>query len=1474
MKNFKFESIYLLSHREKRGRFVKFHQRKNLIIGRNHTGKSSLIKHLFLTLGARPNGDLPGWDKNAVSAVYFTVNARRYLALYQLGNRALFDQDNRLLVATGYHNEWSEQFSLITGFNLTLINKNNETIQADPSCFFLPFYINQDGSWQGEWNTFVSTRRYKSPTSNILEYFTGIKPPEYYEISAEVKLLSNKLEELRGEQKFLNRARERFSRSLSLNGPKINSDNFILELNRLTKEVTGLNERQESIRDRIVRQSETIEALKLQIVLAKDALSTYDLDANFLQRSDRNELICPTCGAEHTHNFLDFFTYAEDARVLREIISKLISDKNKLITLHENTKNELFKLEKRYIAISSILDIRKGDLKFKDVIESVGSEKAFRVFEDEANELEENIGQLLSKKDSLERELKKLSDKKISKEVLRNFRSTYASSRNMLNLPLVEISKMKLTSRPNFSGSGGPRSILAYYSAIWKAIISAREAFILPIVIDSPNQQAQDDINMPLVLKFISNNLPSEMQLIVGSESDTSLMFENRIELSSPYGLLEEKQFDDMSTKINPILGEMYKTIYESRGELMPQAEAHDIRKRSRDMPTRRYKYRPEDFEDLPVVLHHLTILLNFHESAVDAENRLDMTARRELDSLALDAADLEIVSVELVSSPEGEEAHPLSYDYRKQENRLFITLPRKYAQGERLSLRTRTRCFPSEYELEGIYKDATPPGAPQQFMSQCQQWGFQRIMPIFDDCRAKCTMTTTLEADVAYTHMISNGNIDRSTNPDGRPVPKQGDPSRQVITYDNRVPMAPYLFIAAVGTWDELADEVVYPSGKKVRLEYLVPRGRVEGARIPMEILKDSVLWVGRTQDYEYTGDTYRTICMTRSNFGGMENVGNTTIVTDAALIDRHTPDSSLLYAHQVIVHEFEHNQCGSETTMDTPFDVWLNEAYTVDVERRYMEDRFDQAFVRLRQVDAIRDPLLGPFAIEDGGQAGRIVREGFNHPDELIDGVTYVKAAEVIRMLRTLLGKEKFDQGKALYFSRYHMGNANTDQFFACFEEVSGSSLAQFKAGWLHTMGYPRVKATTEYDPRKHQYRIRFSQEYPGERPFHLPVETALVDETGKDIPGTSRVFVLSDREAELVFDNITRPVAFASLNRDASFYGTFEHGNVSADELALQAGDDPNRFNRVEAFRKLTDRERVKLLHDINSDVDGRWLELYGSLLKDPTLSPSLKAYFLKIEEQSLDRRYCVWYPELVAAKDRLTAEVNRAWKPELIAAFNSLDTYRSSVSPRDGIEERLLKAVLLELATADDSTEGHELILNHFRNGITSTDKVAALVLLNRSSSPLRREVLEETYEDWHSHLSGYANYLRVVASGTREDVFDMIEREKERPSFDLSQPTWCRALFLPMAVNTRMLWTKRGIDWLAGKIIELAALNTTTASRMLNAFQHVRMLNSALKEPVIRALERIVKEVGDEASPTIHRQAVSYRDSVVTAGDED
>jgi aminopeptidase N len=169
----------------------------------------------------------------------------------------------------------------------------------------------------------------------------------------------------------------------------------------------------------------------------------------------------------------------------------------------------------------------------------------------------------------------------------------------------------------------------------------------------------------------------------------------------------------------------------------------------------------------------------------------------------------------------------------------------------------------------------------------------------------------------------------------------------------------------------------------------------------------------------------------------------------------------------------------------------------------------------------------------------------------------------------------------------------------------------------------------------------------------------------------------------------------------------------------------------------------------------------------------------------------------------------------------------------------------------------------LLLNHFKAATTATDRVAALTALNRSSSPLRHATLEEVYNAWHDHLSGYANYLRIISSGTCNDVFEMIKAEKERQGFVIEQPTWARALFLPMASNNKMLWTDQGITWLADTVIELAPVNAIIAGRLLNAFQHVKRLKPVLRAQVTAALERIVSGVSEAEIPTVAGQARSY-----------
>jgi aminopeptidase N len=895
------------------------------------------------------------------------------------------------------------------------------------------------------------------------------------------------------------------------------------------------------------------------------------------------------------------------------------------------------------------------------------------------------------------------------------------------------------------------------------------------------------------------------------------------------------------------------------------------------------FRFKRSEFR-LPVAqLRHMEITLSFFETHVDGTATLTLTAREPLALLELDARDIEVF--EVAHSVLGEPALPdggprspsaggaftkCTFVLDEARHKLLVTLPRTLAAGETFRLFTRCRCTPSDSLLEGIYRDVTPAGAPQQFMSQCQQWGFQRILPVIDDCTAKCTFRTTLEGDARYTHLISNGDIDRTTNPGGRPVPKPGDPARQVITFVNNVPMAPYLFIACAGIWDVLSDSVVYPGGRRIALEYLVPPGKTAGARIPMEILKRSVLWQHAALGYVYPFDTYRTICMEKSNYGGMENVGNTTIITEAALIDDTTADARLIYAHGVIVHEYEHNHCGSGVTMESPFDMWLNEAYTVDIERQFTASVFDPAFMRLREADATRAPGTGPLAVEDTGKFGQIVREGVNDPDELVDGVTYVKAPEVLNMLRQLLGADVYAAGARLYFSRYNGGNANTAQFLACFEEAAGQSLAAFSREWLFTCGYPQVTVCYAYDPARRELRLKLRQTRSGAGGvFTLPFSFAAVDAEGRDIPGAVQTVRFDTPEQEAVASGISEP-AFLSVNREAGFYGTCTDLSATPEQLARQVRLDSNAFNRVEAMRRLTDLERRRLLADPAAAPSDAWQAVYRSLLADTSVSDGIKGYLLKVDEQPLDRSLLSQVRELYMVRQRLLrAAAQACGEAALIATLRSLaplsgETPMTAPSALPAaIERRFLKNAFLQLLAGLDTPAAQAALEEHLAQAVNITERLNTLTALWQSGHPSRQVLLACEGEALRQTLGGYLGYLQVVGLSPRSEVFAAMAEEERRPTFALSHPGLSRSLYVPFSLNNAQLWTPQGLRFMTDTVIKLAPVSEFTTLRLVAPLQAYPTFAPDLRVAVKTALQEMLEALQRSHCPSLCGRIEAY-----------
>lgn len=559
MKSFRFESIWLLSHNEKRARRITFHPRRNLVLGTNHTGKSTLVKSLFMTLGATPAGELELWDPHTISAVDFNVDGKGYRVIHHNGTRALFDGEKKLLSAATNHAAWSAIFGDTVGFNLVVTDSRKmESVRADPACFFLPFYVDQDGSWREQWDTFPGIKRFKKPVGGILEYFTGIKPAEYYALNAERNRISKEADVQVSELRLLERARERLNIALPQGGVKLNEIGFEQEINRLTAEANELNAKQEALRERAVREAEAIASVEHQIEVALASLRSYEGDRRYFAKAEHGtELVCPTCGAEHENSFLHYLGYAEDARILEELTISLQKDLVTAKQEYAKTNLQLKGLHNNYSRINQILESKKGELKFREVVEGYGAQVAHQAFDSERKEIADVLAGWNVDLEIINARLDALTNKGRTKRILADFREAYAAARKELNVPEPSGKRIGLLSRPKRSGSGGPRLLLAYYAALWKVCMQNNSGTSIPIVIDSPNQQDQDDVNLPVVLEFIAESLPTSAQLIVCVTKPSPAPLDKTIIFDKKYSLLAGEDYNEVEAEIGQLYREM-----------------------------------------------------------------------------------------------------------------------------------------------------------------------------------------------------------------------------------------------------------------------------------------------------------------------------------------------------------------------------------------------------------------------------------------------------------------------------------------------------------------------------------------------------------------------------------------------------------------------------------------------------------------------------------------------------------------------------------------------------------------------------------------------------------------------------------------------------------------------------------------------------------------------------------------------------
>ena len=384
--------------------------------------------------------------------------------------------------------------------------------------------------------------------------------------------------------------------------------------------------------------------------------------------------------------------------------------------------------------------------------------------------------------------------------------------------------------------------------------------------------------------------------------------------------------------------------------------------------------------------------------------------------------------------------------DYKLDQETLTLeNLP------ESFTLEIETVCNPKANSiLMGLYVSGG------RFCTQCEAEGFRRITYFPDRPDVMSVFTVRMEADLKdYPYLLANGNkTEEGAADNGRHYAVWNDPFRKPA----------YLFALVAGEFDVLADSFTTMSGRNIPLEIFVDPGNAGQAEYAMDALKRSMKWDEEEYGREYDLDLFMIVAVRDFNFGAMENKGLNVFNSALLLADAETAtDWNFERIESVVAHEYFHNWSGNRVTCRDWFQLCLKEGFTVFRDQHFSADQRGAAVQRIKEVRGLR----GRQFAEDAGPLAHPVRpEAYMKIDNFYTATIYEKGAELIRMLKTILGPEKFRAGSDLYFEKCDGTAATVEQFLSCFQEASGKNLAHFMI-WYQQAGTPKLKVMHESLP-----------------------------------------------------------------------------------------------------------------------------------------------------------------------------------------------------------------------------------------------------------------------------------------------------------------------------------------------------------------------------------------------------------------------
>jgi hypothetical protein len=554
----KFRKLFLLSRERHRALAMEFGTGATVIQAGNGFGKSALLKSLYDTFGAEPHRVDDNWkSEHVVSVVEFSIDGVVRTIAKSAGTYAIFDEaGNRQFQTSSVMTELAPYIADLLDFRLLMTDKRDQVVVPPPAYAFAPYYVDQDRSWTTAWEPFKGM--FLSGSAKALaEYHSGLKPNEYYVAQAERNRVLLELNEIQVRRRGLVDAVAHLEEVSPETALHFTLSDFQEETQRLLVESQRLHEREVEHRAKLAELAEVRSLWSAQLAVTQAALS--ELDAVFDSAIHQPvDVECPTCGEHYSNNISARFKIAADSDTLAAAAQQAQEEIRKTSTEIEKAQMDVSAVAAAIERVQAVLSTRRQDLSLSDVVAAEGRNAASRVLRSRINQTDTKIGQLSAQIDELRAEMRRLLDRKRSEAIKSFFAGQLARGAQALDVRLSD--EGSISSMPKARGSEGPRGLAAYYYAFLHTTREFGSSTFCPIVVDAPNQQGQDSVHLPAIIKFLVTNRPKDSQLILAVEDAVGILSTDAAMVQvgrARNQLLREEDYEAVSAHVRPLLAQM-----------------------------------------------------------------------------------------------------------------------------------------------------------------------------------------------------------------------------------------------------------------------------------------------------------------------------------------------------------------------------------------------------------------------------------------------------------------------------------------------------------------------------------------------------------------------------------------------------------------------------------------------------------------------------------------------------------------------------------------------------------------------------------------------------------------------------------------------------------------------------------------------------------------------------------------------------